>query len=49
MAKRMIIIGGGIIGASFAWHLRRHGVDDLVVMAEALPGDPKQATSGTWG
>ena len=49
MTKRMIIIGGGIIGASFAWHLRSHGVDDLVVMAEALPGDPKQATSGTWG
>ena len=49
MAKRMIIIGGGIIGASFAWHLRGYGVDDLVVMAEALPGDPKQATSGTWG
>ena len=49
MTKRMIIIGGGIIGASFAWHLRRQGVDDLMVMAEALPGDPKQATSGTWG
>ena len=45
----MIIIGGGIIGASFAWHLRRQGVDELVVMADALPGDPKQATSGTWG
>ena len=54
MAKRMIIIGGGIIGASFAWHLRRYDADHIsqnpiTVVAEALPGDPRQATSGSWG
>lgn len=49
MAHRMIIIGSGIIGASFAWHLRQHSIENLSVFAEALPGDPAQATSGTWG
>ena len=49
MTHRVIIIGGGIIGASFAWHARKHGVDDLTVLAAALPGDAAQATTGSWG
>ena len=49
MTHRMIIIGGGIIGASFAWHAHKAGIDDLIVVTADLPGDDAQATSGTWG
>ena len=49
MTQRVIIIGGGIIGASFAWHASKHGVDSLTVLAAALPGDAAQATTGSWG
>lgn len=49
MTKRMVIIGGGIMGASFAWHARQRNVADLQLVTAALPGAPQQATSGTWG
>ncbi|MEG9862236.1 MAG: FAD-binding oxidoreductase [Parvularculales bacterium] len=48
-AQRIIIIGGGILGASFAYHAHKHGVRDITVLAAALPQDPRQATSNTWG
>ena len=35
---RVVIIGGGIIGASIAWHLARRGVQSTVVEAGPLAG-----------
>ena len=45
----MIIIGGGIIGASFAYHASLLGLDDVKILTSTLPGDQGQATSNTWG
>lgn len=45
----MIIVGCGIIGASFAYHANLRGIKDISLFSETLPGDKKQATSNTWG
>ena len=45
----MIIVGAGIVGASFAYHAYRNGVDKITVLSSHLPGDRNQATSNTWG
>ncbi len=29
---QVVVVGGGVVGASVAWHLRRLGVDDVVVL-----------------
>jgi glycine/D-amino acid oxidase-like deaminating enzyme len=34
-AARVVIIGGGIIGCSTAYHLARMGVDDVVLLERA--------------
>ena len=45
----MIIVGAGIVGASFAYHAYQNGVDKITVLSSYLPGDRNQATSNTWG
>ena len=45
----MIIVGAGIVGASFAYHAYKNGVDKITVLSSHLPGDKNQATSNTWG
>ncbi len=45
----MIIVGAGIVGASFAYHAYRNGLDKITVLSSHLPGDKNQATSNTWG
>ncbi len=45
----MIIVGAGIVGASFAYHAYQKGVDKIIVLSSHLPGDKNQATSNTWG
>ena len=45
----MIIVGAGIVGASFAYHAYKNGVDKINVLSSHLPGDRNQATSNTWG
>ena len=45
----MIIVGAGIVGASFAYHAYQNGVDKITVLSSHLPGDKNQATSNTWG
>ncbi len=45
----MIIVGAGIVGASFAYHAYRSGVDKITILSSHLPGDKNQATSNTWG
>ena len=45
----MIIVGAGIIGASFAYHANKIGVKEITVLSSELPGDKNQATSNTWG
>ena len=45
----MIIVGGGIIGASFAYHANLAGLKDVTLLTSTLPGDKTQATSSTWG
>lgn len=47
--KKIIIIGGGIVGASFAYHASLYNSNKITILADALPGDSKQATSNTWG
>lgn len=45
----MVVIGGGVIGASVAWHLARLGVRDVVVLdraAEPGAGSTGRATGG---
>ena len=45
----MIIVGAGIVGASFAYHAFKNNVDKITVLSSHLPGDRNQATSNTWG
>lgn len=47
MAKRVIVVGAGIIGASIAWHLARKGASVLVVDA-AEPGGVATRASWAW-
>ena len=42
-------MGGGIVGASFAYHAHVNKIKKISVITEALPGDERQATSNTWG
>ena len=39
------VIGGGVIGASIAYHLARSGVDDVVIIDRA-PGPVPAAPGG---
>mgnify|MGYP001358602670 CR=1 FL=1 len=45
----MIIVGAGIIGASFAYHANKAGLKKITVLSSDLPGEEKQATTNTWG
>tara|TARA_Y100001954_G_scaffold145899_1_gene155305 strand:+ start:694 stop:1779 length:1086 start_codon:yes stop_codon:yes gene_type:complete len=45
----MIIIGAGIIGASFAYHANKSGLNQITVLSSDLPGEKNQATTNTWG
>ena len=47
--KKIIVIGGGIVGASFAYHASKYNLEKITILTDALPGDKKQATSNTWG
>jgi sarcosine oxidase, subunit beta len=43
-----LVIGGGVIGASVAWHLRRRGVRDVLVV-DAAPGPGEGSTGRATG
>ena len=45
----MVIVGGGIVGASFAYHAHLAGLDEITLITDFMPGDKAQATSNTWG
>ena len=45
----MIIVGAGIMGASFAYHANKVGIREITVLSSDLPGEKNQATSNTWG
>jgi len=49
LPNNIIIIGGGIVGASFAYHAHLFGIDNITIVTDSLPGDKEQATSNTWG
>ena len=49
MVRKIIIIGGGIVGASFAYHASLNNIGKIVLFSETLPGDSRQATTNTWG
>ena len=49
MTSSIIIVGGGIVGASFAYHARLNDIKKISVITETLPGDNQQATTNTWG
>lgn len=45
----VVIIGGGVVGASVAWHLAQRGIHDIVVLDRALSlgeGSTGKATGG---
>ena len=42
-------MGGGIVGASFAYHAHLNNINEISVITETLPGDSQQATTNTWG
>ncbi len=42
-------MGGGIVGASFAYHAHINKIKNISVITDAFPGDARQATSNTWG
>ena len=48
MAKRVIIVGAGIIGASFAYHLARAGADVTVLDANKHVGGVATPNSWAW-
>ena len=45
----MIIVGGGIVGASFAYHAHLRGVSEIIQITGIHSTDKEQATSNTWG
>ncbi|HLA01763.1 MAG TPA: FAD-binding oxidoreductase, partial [Aestuariivirga sp.] len=45
MAKRIIVVGAGIIGASIAWHLAKAGAEVTVIEAGEAGG---VATRNSW-
>ena len=47
--KKIVVIGGGIVGASFAYHASQYDLKKITILTEALPCDQRQATSNTWG
>lgn len=47
MAKKVIVVGAGIVGASLAYHLAKAGASVTVIDALAKPGGV--ATPNTWG
>lgn len=47
MPERVIIIGGGIVGAAIAWHLGRAGREVLVIEA-GMPGQGASGRSFGW-
>ena len=49
MITDIIIVGGGIVGASFAYHAHINKIKNISVITDAFPGDARQATSNTWG
>ncbi len=49
MLDKVLIIGGGIVGACFAYHAHLRGIKKITVVSSALPGERSQATSNTWG
>ena len=42
-------MGGGRVGASFAYHAHLKNIKKISVITETLPGDNQQATTNTWG
>ena len=42
-------MGGGIVGATFAYHAHLKNIKKISVITETLPGDNQQATTNTWG
>lgn len=48
MTQRVLIIGGGIIGASFAFHLAEAGADVRVLDANRNPGGTATPNSWAW-
>ncbi len=47
--QNIIIVGGGIVGASFAYHASQHNLNKITILSDSLPGDSKQATTNSWG
>jgi glycine/D-amino acid oxidase-like deaminating enzyme len=47
LAKRIIVIGAGIVGASVAWHLAKTGAA-VTVIEEGKPGGVATANSWAW-
>ena len=46
--RRVVVVGAGIIGAAFAWHLARAGADVQVVDGGSKPGGLATANSWAW-
>ena len=42
-------MGGGIVGASFAYHAHLNNIKKISLITETIPGDNQQATTNTWG
>ena len=38
MKQRVVVIGGGVIGAAVAWHLLERGVSDVTLLERDRPG-----------
>ena len=45
--SKVIVVGGGILGASAAWHLSRAGA--AVTLIERAPDDRSSATASSFG
>jgi sarcosine oxidase subunit beta len=47
MARRIVIVGGGVIGASVAWHLADRGLGDVILLERDRLGSAAQPQAGS--